>query len=200
MKNLCTSPYKLCRTVSCRVGHLVSPYTLYAFWRWVASFGHWNNRKHPFSSPVLCLRGSRGPTAVVLYRERHRMVLPKVQCPADCSASLPGGPIYDLQYLSARLVLWPSTDHSPARTRSLDRSPSRTSDTTDSASFPSNPCPYLTSRFQCHQMLSQDQKLLFLSLQHYSWPSQVAESWKPVLSLPVVLSHMPRFQLTAPPR
>lgn len=60
-------------------------------------------------------------------------------------------PICVLRYVNLRLVLQSSPDYSPAQIRSLDCSSSRTSNTTGLASFPSNPCPPLTSRFQCHQ-------------------------------------------------
>lgn len=130
------------------------PFWIPAYWRWVASSRHWDKQKHPLYFPMLCLRGSRPPC--IVYYEDYRVV-PKVQCSVGCSASLTGVPqarYLCLQYLNMRLELQSSTNHSPAWTRSLNCSSSRTSNTTDSASFCSNLCPHLTSRFPCYPCFS----------------------------------------------
>lgn len=124
----------------CTEGHLVSLFTLHANWRPVASSNHWDNQKQPLHFPMLSIRGS----TVRIEKQRYCIMRKQYGGPKGSMFSgllcFPAWhPICVLQNVNPRHVLQSSPDRSPAQTRSLDCSTSRTSNTAGSASFPSNP-------------------------------------------------------------
>lgn len=131
------------------VGHLVSLYTLYACGRWVASSNHWDSPKPPFSLPTLYFRGCRVPAETQPCRIVRNARRWSQRYSVQWAALLPCLEVHSWlsvphHEVSPLIQHWPlSREHQEPRWKFFQNLRNNRL-----RSFPSKPCPALTSRFQ----------------------------------------------------